>query len=198
MTRTHLPSKLRKKEIVASVIALSARQDIGRITSAQIAAAIDLSEGAIFRHFNDKSAIWAAVLDWTRDELHTRLDAAPGTNGLARLEAMMQAHLSFVQQYPGVPRILLAELQSPAPSPAKQIALELMQGYRLRVATQIDHAIEAGECNEHVDAADAAIWLLSMIQGLVLQALAMGTLDKLTEQAGQLFTFFKRGVEAGR
>ena len=93
-----------------------------------------VSQGALFRHFPDKMAIWTAVLEWTCAELNSRFDALVADHPLARLEAMLAAHVDFVIASPGVPHILFGELQRAGDTPTKAIVRDLMASYRARVA----------------------------------------------------------------
>lgn len=69
MNRPYLSADLRRAEAVATVIELAATHDPAVMTTGQIASAMGVSQGALFRHFPDKMAIWTAVLEWTCGEL---------------------------------------------------------------------------------------------------------------------------------
>ena len=140
MNRPYLSADLRRAGAVATVIELAASHDPAAMTTGQIAAAMGVSQGALFRHFPDKAAIWTAVLEWTAAELNLRFDALPEGMPLVRLEALMAAHMEFVVARPGVPRILFGELQRAGTTPGKAIARQLMAGYRARVARELSAA----------------------------------------------------------
>lgn len=89
---------MRRAEAIAAVIGLAARSDPAEITTGQIAAAMGASQGALFRHFPDKQSIWTAVLDWTCTELQLRFDAIVPLSPLARLEAILAAHIGFIME----------------------------------------------------------------------------------------------------
>lgn len=111
MSRLYLSADIRRAETIATVIGLAARCDPAEITTGQIAVAMGVSQGALFRHFPDKQSIWTAALDWTCSELQRRFDDVLDSPPLARLEAMLAAHIGFIMENPGVPRILWGELQ---------------------------------------------------------------------------------------
>ena len=90
MNRPYLSAELRRAEAVATVIELAASHDPAVLTTGQIAAAMGVSQGALFRHFPDKLAIWTAVLEWTCGELNHRFDTLSEGPPLARLEAGQQ------------------------------------------------------------------------------------------------------------
>ena len=124
----NLPADERKAVTVQTVVKLAAEQNPNDITTSAIASAMGLTQGALFRHFVSKDAIWQTVMEWVADCLLTRVDhaadAAPSP--LAALEAIFMTHIDFVTRHPGVPRMLLAELQRPGMTPAKKMALTLL------------------------------------------------------------------------
>ena len=113
MARQNLPTAQRRDMTVETVVDLAATNNPAEITTGQIAEHMGLSQGALFRHFPTKDAVWGAVMVWTADQLTQRLDRALAKEAspLSALEAMFMAHVGFVAARPGVPKILFGELQ---------------------------------------------------------------------------------------
>jgi AcrR family transcriptional regulator len=196
MNRPYLSADLRRAETVATVIELAAAHDPAVMTTGQIAAAMGVSQGALFRHFPDKMAIWTAVLEWTCGELNHRFDVLPDSPPLARLEAMLAAHVDFVIEQPGVPRILFGELQRAGDTPTKAIARQLMAGYRTRVARELHAAREAGDIAGDADVEAATVLFLAMVQGMVMQGLAIDDFSAMPILACRLFSLFRQSLGA--
>ncbi len=78
------------------------------ITTAAIAEHMQVTQGALFRHFPSKDAIWEATMGWVAERLLSRIDrAAKGiASPLAAMEAMFMSHVEFVVAHPGVPRMM--------------------------------------------------------------------------------------------
>jgi TetR/AcrR family transcriptional regulator len=55
-------TEIRRAEIVAAVLRLAATRSPAAITTGDMAAELGFSQGAVFRHFPAKDAIWMAVL----------------------------------------------------------------------------------------------------------------------------------------
>ncbi|WP_416138511.1 hypothetical protein ACM26W_18955 [Halomonas sp. HK25] len=53
---------------------------------------------------------------------------------LEALEAMFLAHVAFIAEHPGVPRLLMGQLQHPRPTPASRTVKGLLTNYRQRLA----------------------------------------------------------------
>lgn len=196
MNRPYLSADLRRAETVAAVIDLAASHDPATLTTGQIAAAMGVSQGALFRHFPDKLAIWTAVLEWTCGELNHRFDVLPDSPPLARLATMLAAHVDFVIEQPGVPRILFGELQRAGDTPTKAIARQLMAGYRARVASELHAAREAGDIADATDVEAATVMFLTLVQGIVMQALAVDDFSAMPALARRLFGLFRQGLGA--
>lgn len=196
MNRPYLSADLRRAETVAAVIELAASHDPGAMTTGQIAAAMGVSQGALFRHFPDKMAIWTAVLEWTSGELNHRFDDLGEGPPLARLEAMLAAHVEFVIERPGVPRILFGELQRAGGTPTKVIARQLMAGYRARVAHALHAARDTGDIAGATDVEAATVLFLAMVQGMVMQALAIDDFSAMPVLARRLFGLFRQSLGA--
>lgn len=176
ITRQRLPSADRQAGIVQAAIQLAAGRDPATLTTSEIATSLGLTQGALFRHFPSKQAIWLAVVSWVEETLLARIDrAASAVDALEALAAVYRAHVAFVMEFPGVPRILFHELQQPAESAVKQRVAGLLMSYRSRVAALLVRGRAAGLIDAGVDLDNAAALFLGSIQGLVMQAMIAGT-----------------------
>lgn len=196
MNRPYLSAEMRRAATVATVVDLAASNDPGTLTTGQIASAMGVSQGALFRHFPDKTAIWIAVLQWTCAELNHLFDSLAADGPLARLGEMLAAHIDFVVARPGVPRILFGELQRAGDTPPKAIVRDLMAGYRARVARELSAARDAGEIEVSTDVDAATVMFLAMVQGMVMQGLAVDDFRAMPTLARRLFGLFRRGLGA--
>jgi len=122
--RIHLSSEERREKTIEAVISLCAEDDPARITTSEIAKRMNVTQGALFKHFVSKDAIWESVIGWVTKRVMQRLNAAAsGTDSpLERLRGMFLAHIEFIKQHPGVPRLLLGQLQNARSTPARRKA----------------------------------------------------------------------------
>lgn len=215
---SRLPTETRQAELVAAALALASERSPPLITTADIANAVGISQGAVFKHFATKDAIWLAAMAWVHSSLLDRLDlaaigatatatpaataqasaaAAPGP--LDAMRAMFMAHVDFVTAHPGVPRVLFHELQNPQASPVKQQVQALMVAYQQRLRRLLAAAAEqAPGLAPGLDHEAAAALFVGMVQGLVMQAMASGSLARMTAQAGPMFTLYLRAIGGAR
>ncbi|MCK9503099.1 MAG: TetR/AcrR family transcriptional regulator [Porticoccaceae bacterium] len=196
MQAKHLPAKERRAHTVEAVIELAATCNPGEITTSAIAKRMNLTQGALFRHFPSKDAIWEAVMAWVAERLLDRLArAAVGSSGaLASLEAMFMTHVAFVMERPGVPRMIFGELQRREQTGAKRMVQKLLQTYGKRLVELIEKGKTRGEIAAEVDTAAAATLFIGTIQGLVMQSLLAGDVSRLDRDAHGAFALYRRAI----
>lgn len=196
--RQNLPAEERRAVTVEAVVALAASTNPSEITTAAIAKHMHLTQGALFRHFPSKDAIWQAVMAWVAERLLARIDrAAAGIDSpLAAMQTMFMAHVEFVAEHPGVPRMMFGELQRAESTAAKRMVLTLLAGYRQRLTLLIQTGKERGELCASLDVDAAVVLFIGTIQGLVMQSLLAGTVDQMRNDASRVFAIYSRGIQA--
>ena len=192
----NLPAEERRNVTVEAVIDLAATTNPGDITTAAIAKHMHLTQGALFRHFPNKEAIWQAVMKWVAKRLMARIDkAADGIESpLAAMRSMFLAHVAFVSEHPGAPRMLFGELQGAKQTPAKRLARAMMKQYGVRLNHLIEAGKACGELAEDLDSQAAATLFIGTIQGLVMQSLMSGDMERMRADAPRVFAIYQRGI----
>lgn len=196
-TPVRQPTEIRRAEIVAAVLRLAATRSPAVITTGDMAAELGFSQGAVFRHFPAKDAIWMAVLDWVDAELIAALDAAAqqGATPLEGLERVFMAHIRFVVASPGVPRIIFHELQHPDDTPLKQRVRALLGRYRQILARLLDAAADQGLLLAGLDRQAAATLFIGTIQGLVMQSMLAADASAIEDDARRVVALYLRAIE---
>lgn len=182
---------------VRAVLEQCATKDPATVTTQMIAEQMGLTQGALFRHFPNKAAIWEAVATWMAGQLAMRWDDAakgPDTN-LDKLESMFIAHSKFISENPGVPRMMLGELQNPETTGAKTIVRTMMKGFSARLKTLFEAGISNGEIRNDLAVGSALILYNGALQGLVVQSLQSGDFSRNTQKSIQIFAIFRQGIE---
>ncbi|MEK7316136.1 MAG: TetR/AcrR family transcriptional regulator [Candidatus Eisenbacteria bacterium] len=195
-----LPANERRAVTVEAVLELASERDPGDITTAAIAKRMNLTQGALFRHFPTKEALWEAVMEWVAEHLLERVDrAARGSDSpLQALEAVFMAHVEFVAQHPGVPRMIFGELQRAEDSPAKRVVRALLDRYRERLWGLIEKGKARGDIDANVDTIAAATVFIGTVQGLVMQSLLAHDVARIRLGAPGAFAIYRRGIGAER
>ena len=196
MTARPLPAEERRSVTVETVLALAAEQNPSEITTAAISARMHLTQGALFRHFPSKEALWTAVMEWVAERLMQRIERAvaeaPGP--LAALRSMFLAHAGFVVEHPGVPRMMFGELQRAEASAPKRMAQTLIRRYGERVRALLAAGQAAGEVAADIDLDAATTLFIGTIEGLVMQSLLAGEPERISREAPAVLALYLRGI----
>ena len=192
----NLPADERRAVTVEAVIELAAEQNPNDITTAAIAQRMGLTQGALFRHFPNKDAILQAVMAWVAERLLARVDEAMlgAASGVAALEAIFMAHIDFVAQHPGVPRIIFGELQRAGETAPKRMVQTLIRHYGERLHRLIDEGKAQGELDAALDTQAAATLFIGTIQGLVMQSMLTGRTAAMRQQSDALYALYRRSL----
>jgi AcrR family transcriptional regulator len=196
----HLPADERRAVTVEAVVDLAGTQNPSGITTAAIAKHMNLTQGALFRHFPNKDAIWQAVMEWVAERLLARIDrSALGIESpLAAMEAMFMSHIEFVVEHPGVPRMMFGELQRAESTPAKRMVETLIERYGERLHRLIAKGKASGELSPTLDNEAAATLFIGTIQGLVMQSLLFGDVGRMRHDAPRVFEIYRRGIRSSQ
>jgi TetR/AcrR family transcriptional regulator len=197
-----LPTEERQALIVAAAIELAAQTSPAAITTADIAREVGVTQGALFKHFATREAIWLAVMEWVTGQLLARLEgaartstenssASPAFDALARVFA---AHIEFVHERPGVPRLVFHDLQQPVDSPLKRQLGVLLQRYRKLLAQLLHAAVTNGEAPAELDVPAAATMFIGIVQGLAMQSILTGPGIDLRAEAARVFPLYLRAI----
>ena len=195
----HLPADVRRAITVETVIALAGEQNPCEITTAAIAKRMGVTQGALFRHFANKEAILQAVVEWVAERLTDRIEKAVlgVSSPLAALEAIFMAHVNFVAEHPGIPRMLFGELQRPEETGAKRRVQQLVRGYKERLGQLVAEGKACGELDAGLEVEAATVLFLGSIQGLIMQSLLVGDVGRIRREAPRVFVIFRRGIGRG-
>lgn len=194
-----LKTEDRQAELIAAALQLAATKSPSEITTGDLASVIGITQGGVFKHFESKEAIWLAALAWAHQSLLTQLTQVAKVEeqtALQSLKAIFMTHVDFVKNYPGVPRLIFQELQHHKPTPLKMMVQSLMADYRKLVSSLLIRARQDGEISPDADLQAAAVLFIGAIQGLVMQSLISGSLEKISQQAQTVFSIFEAGLVA--
>lgn len=192
----YLPADERRAVTVATVVELAGVQNPDSITTAAIAKSMNVTQGSLFRHFPNKEGIWLTVIEWVSKQLGHRIDSAIKDikSPILAIEAMFLAHVSFVAEHPGVPRLIIGELHRADATPAKKMIQALLRRYRERLGRLIQDGKSQGELSATLDHEAAAIAFVGAIQGLVMQSLLADDTDRIRRDAPRVLAIFLRGI----
>jgi AcrR family transcriptional regulator len=192
--QTRLSGEARRELIVQSALELAAKRGIDRVTTQDMAEAMGLTQGAIFRHFATKDDIWLAVVDWIRGQVAQNVGRIADDDSLAALEKLFLAQTGFIAKYPAIPRLMFTDLIHSDNTAIKQTIQGIVTGFEEKVAGLLRQAKERGAVAPDLDEYGAATLFLGMIQGLAVQAAMFGAKRAIAGQAKKVFPLYLNGI----
>lgn len=157
-----------RREMILQTLARMLQERHGeRITTAELARAVGVSEAALYRHFSGKARMFEALLEFIEESLFTRitriLTEEPDTP--RRLQAIVYLVLGFAEKNPGMARILYGDILV---GETERLRRRVAQIYD-RLETQIKQVLREGELHEgrRYAANDTASLLLAVIEGRI-------------------------------
>lgn len=201
--RKRLGADERREEIIRVTLELAAKQGVDDVTTQDMAQAMGVTQGAVFRHFLSKDAIWLAVMQWVRDRLTGVLGRAAekGRDPLDALERMFFAHIEFIASHPAIPRMLMSEHLHGRSAALRRLVTEIMLGFEAKIAGLLSDAQAQGLARADLDVHAAATLYIGMVQGLVLQTSILRgqrtlTARTLTAEAARTFPVFMQAIRS--
>lgn len=189
-------AEIRRHDIIAAAMELIRHEGVSKLTTRSLAKAVGIAQPTLFLHFGNKSHVLLALVDSIQDGLQKEfagLDLAQRTP-LERLKTVIRTHLNFIQNQPGIPRLLFSEeLQSGDPIFRERMD-QLVMFFLKFLSGMIAAAQEAGEIRADIVPQQAACLLIASVQGLALRwVLTGGERFALSEQADIVTTTLLEG-----
>ena len=186
----------RREEIIRVTLELAAKQGVDDVTTQDMAQAMGVTQGAVFRHFSSKDAIWLAVMQWVRERLLAVLDraASQGRDPLDALQRMFFAHIEFIAGHPAIPRVLTSSYLHGRNAVLRQLVTEIMLGYEAKIAGLLADAQTQGLARADLDTHAAATLYIGMIQGLVLQTSILRGQRAFEKEATRIFPVYLQAI----
>ncbi len=103
-------TEVRQQQITEAALQVIGEKGIRGATTSEIAAAVGISEGNLYRHFKNKEEIIKSVIDKIGGDLASILAAVTEIDDpLQKLETIFKNHLMYVEGHVGIPRTIFSE-----------------------------------------------------------------------------------------
>ena len=165
------PAADRKTEIVEATLALADRLGPDRLSTEAIAAAVGVTQAAIFRHFPKKQNLWEAVasrIGETFQRRWTELESLD-LSSEERLTRLVTGQLELIRSTPAIPAILFSRELHIENDRLRAAFFELMRQFHSLAARLVADGVQARELRSDLDPDDAAFLVIGTLQGLVLR-----------------------------
>ncbi len=196
--RQRLSAEERQEEIIKAAVDLAGEHGVDAVTTQDMAKAVGVTQGAIFRHFPSKDLIWLGVIHWVRGRLMAVVDmaASQGSDPIDALERVFFAHIGFVERHPAIPRLLFSDQLLRKNPRIRLLIREILAGYEAKIRTLLAEAKARQQVSADLDEAQATMLYVSLIQGLVMRVSILEQKGSLLDEARRLFPFYLRAIGA--
>ncbi len=101
----------RKMQILQTLAEMLQRPQSEKITTAALAAKLDVSEAALYRHFASKAQMYEGLIEFIEQTLFGLINkiTTEEQSGLKQIEAVLSLLLGFPQKNPGMTRVLIGD-----------------------------------------------------------------------------------------
>ncbi len=101
----------RKQQILETLANMLEKPMREKITTASLAAKLDVSEAALYRHFASKAQMFEGLIEFIEQSLFGLINkiGAEETNGLSQVRRIITVMLLFAEKNPGMTRVLIGD-----------------------------------------------------------------------------------------
>ncbi len=164
----------RRREILRAVLDLAWSNGPDKVSTGMIAARLGVTQPAIYKHFPHKEDIWRMASEYLAEEIRDNIArlARPAEGPVAGLKGLVLAHLDLVARHPALPELMTMRGGGSGPQATfHKPIVQAMAEYRQALQAQVLAAVRAGMFRRDLDAGDASLLILGLIQSLVLRML---------------------------
>jgi len=138
-----------------------------RITTAALAARLDVSEAALYRHFASKAQMFEGLIQFIEQTLFGLINqiTAQEPDPLRQLRSIAQMLLGFAEHNPGMTRVLIGDALVNEHDRLQARINQLVDRVEASVRQCFRGAIEQGQLAASVDAASRADLLVAYVLG---------------------------------
>jgi len=101
----------RRLQILQTLAAMLENPRAERVTTAALAAKLDVSEAALYRHFASKAQMFEGLIEFIETTLFTLVNRIAGESqdGVAQAQQTVAVLLAFAEKNPGMTRVLIGD-----------------------------------------------------------------------------------------
>ncbi len=173
----HVQSQDSRDEILRAAMHLFANRGFHETSMSEVAREARVSKALIFWHFKTKEELFLAVLNRLLEPYFIDFaDEAQVLDERQQILKLVESYLLFVRGNASSVRFFLAQMlrEKHLSDALHEQVMKLYNGYRDMLIELITRAQERGLCPAGLSAASAAGFLLSSLNGLMIEFLFMG------------------------
>jgi len=149
----------RKLQILQALAAMLEDPKGEKVTTAALAAKLDVSEAALYRHFASKAQMFEGLIDFIESSVFglTNQITEQQENGLAQTRAIVAMLLGFAERNPGMTRVMIGDALVNENERLQARMNQFVERIELAVKQSLRTAALQGQCAESEIAARAGM-----------------------------------------
>ena len=157
----------RKLQILQTVAEMLEQPKGERITTAALAARLDISEAALYRHFASKAQMFEGLIEFIEQTVFGLVNkiSSEENSGFKQTEGIIAMLLGFAQKNRGMTRVLIGDALVNEDARLQLRINQLFDRLEVTLKQALRIAISQGELDQKVDAGQYANVLLSYVIG---------------------------------
>ena len=157
----------RKLQILQTVAQMLEQPKVEKITTAALAARLDISEAALYRHFASKAQMFEGLIEFIEQTIFGLINkiTQEEKSGSKQIEAIMSMLLGFAQQNRGMARVLIGDALVNEDERLQQRINQLLDRIETTLKQSLRMAATQGEMGEAVDVGAHANVLVCFVIG---------------------------------
>ncbi len=165
-----------RDEILKAAMQLFSNRGFHETSMSEVAREARVSKALIFWHFKTKEELFVAVLNRLLEPYFIDFAEEAAMDERAQIEKLVEAYLRFVRDNASSVRFFIAQMlhDQRLSESLKDPVLKLYSGYRAMLVELIARAQQKGICTRRTSPESAAAFLLSALNGLLIEYLFMG------------------------
>lgn len=175
----------RKQHILQTLAHMLESPRREKITTAALAAKLDLSEAALYRHFASKGQMFDALIEFTESSMFSVINkiTSDENDGAKQVQLIVQMLLKFAEKNPGMTRVLVGDALVNEDEALQARVSQLLD--RLEITLKQSLKIAVAESGKKIMPESQANMLMSYVMGKWHQYVRSGFKRKPTELAQQ-------------
>jgi TetR/AcrR family transcriptional regulator len=156
----------RKLQILQTLATMLEHPKGEKITTAALAAKLDVSEAALYRHFASKAQMFEGLIEFIETSVFGLINqiSEQQENGLSQVQAITAMLLSFAERNPGMTRVLIGDALVNEDERLQSRMNQFIERVELAIKQSLRIAVTQGEAREN-EVATRACMITSVVIG---------------------------------
>ncbi len=157
----------RKLQILHTLAEMLEKPNPEKITTASLAARLDVSEAALYRHFASKAQMFEGLIEFSEETIFGLVNkiTTETQSGVKQIEGILSMLLAFAKKNPGMTRVLIGDALVNEHERLQQRINQLHDRLESTLRQSLRFAASQNEISQDADAGIRANLMLSYVVG---------------------------------